>query len=103
MYIGNGYADGRAEHTLELVRSAPQLRDVSPAAMPDRLRRGGRRGQFEAFDDEPVPFGGRDQRILRDRKENGERGPRPFMVFTSIVPPALWTSRWQMARPSPVP
>ena len=28
MYIGNGYADGHAEHTLELVRSAPQLREM---------------------------------------------------------------------------
>ena len=28
MYIGNGYADGHAEHTLELVRSAPALRDI---------------------------------------------------------------------------
>jgi L-erythro-3,5-diaminohexanoate dehydrogenase len=28
MYIGNGYAEGHAEHTLELVRSAPPLRDI---------------------------------------------------------------------------
>ena len=89
MYIGNGYADGHAEHTLELVRSAPHCGTFSPAAMPDRLRRGGRRGPFEAFDDEPpVPFGrGRDQRILRDRKQNGERGPRPFVGVHLDRPP----------------
>jgi L-erythro-3,5-diaminohexanoate dehydrogenase len=28
MYIGNGYAEGHAEHTLELIRSSPRLRAV---------------------------------------------------------------------------
>jgi len=28
MYIGNGYAEGHAEHTFELVRSAPALREL---------------------------------------------------------------------------
>lgn len=28
MFIGNGYAEGHAEHTLDLVRATPALRDV---------------------------------------------------------------------------
>jgi L-erythro-3,5-diaminohexanoate dehydrogenase len=28
MYIGNGYAEGHAEHTLELVRTSAQLRAI---------------------------------------------------------------------------
>src|SRR5690606_30519108 len=28
MFIGNGYAEGHAEHTLDLVRTPPPLRDV---------------------------------------------------------------------------
>ena len=27
MYIGNGYAEGHAEHTLDLVRASPALRE----------------------------------------------------------------------------